>query len=131
MYSQNNHVCVDYTSGTFGDFLRYLISLHDGFEKFDDVYVRIDMLERLFLLIFNSEKDYKKEIKVTPEMLNLLGCSKENFNKLLKKMNYKIYEKKNEFYIKYIPLKKKIFKKHDKKDYSNNPFSVLNELNIK
>ena len=102
-----------------------------GFEKFDDVYVRIDILERLFLLIFNSEKDYKKEIKVIPEMLNLLGCSKENFNKLIKKMNYKIYEKENEFYIKYIPLKKKIFKKNDKKDYSNNPFGVLNELNIK
>ena len=64
-------------------------------------------------------------------MLNLLGCSKENFNKLLKKMNYKIYEKENEFYIKYIPIKKKIFKKHDKKDYSNNPFSVLSELNLK
>ena len=102
-----------------------------GFEKFDSYYVRIDILERLFLLIFNSEKDYKKEIKVIPEMLNLLGCSKENFNKLLKKMNYKIYEKENQFYIKYIPLKKKIFIKNDKKDYSNNPFSVLNQLNLK
>tara|TARA_B100000902_G_scaffold380906_1_gene416786 strand:+ start:828 stop:1652 length:825 start_codon:yes stop_codon:yes gene_type:complete len=29
------HVCVDYSGGTFGDFLRYLISLHDGFEKFE------------------------------------------------------------------------------------------------
>jgi len=35
-YSQNNHVCVDYGGGSFGDFLRYLISLHDGFEKFGD-----------------------------------------------------------------------------------------------
>ena len=32
---------------------------------------------------------------------------------------------------KYIPLKKKIFIKNDKKDYSNNPFSVLNQLNLK
>ena len=32
-----------------------------GFEKFDDIYVRIDILERLFILIFNSEKDDKKE----------------------------------------------------------------------
>ena len=102
-----------------------------GFEKFDDVYVRIDILERLFLLIFNSEKDDKKEIKVIPEMLNLLGCSKENFNKLLKKMDYKIYEKDKEFFIKYLPSKNKMFKKQDKKDYSNNPFSVLNQLNIK
>ncbi len=102
-----------------------------GFEKFDDIYVRIDILERLFLLIFNSEKDEKKEIKVIPEMLNLLGCSKENFKKLLKKMDYKIYEKEKEFFIKYFPLKKNVSKKQDKKDHSNNPFSILNQLNLK
>ena len=101
-----------------------------GFEKFDDIYVRIDILERLFLLIFNSEKDDKKEIKVMPEMLNLLGCSKENFNKLLKKMEYKVYEKEKEFFIKYAPVKKRI-RKHDKNDFSNNPFSILNQLNLK
>ncbi len=102
-----------------------------GFEKFDDIYIRIDILERLFLLIFNSEKDNKKEIKVVPEMLNLLGCSKENFMKLLKKMDYKTYEKEKEFFIKYLPSKKRISKRHDKKDYSNNPFSILNQLNLK
>jgi len=102
-----------------------------GFEKFDDIFVRIDILERLFLLIFNSEKDKKREIKVVPEMLNLLGCSQENFKKLLKKMDYKIYEKEKEFFIKYLPVKNKITKKYDKKDYSNNPFSVLNQLNLK
>ena len=102
-----------------------------GFEKFDDFYVRIDILERLFLLIFNSKKDEKKEIKVIPEMLNLLGCSKENFAKLIKKMNYKIYEKDKEFFIKYLQTKKRMAKKQDKKDYSNNPFNVLNQLNLK
>ena len=102
-----------------------------GFEKFDDIYVRIDILERLFLLLFNSEKDVKKEIKVIPEMLNLLGCSKKNFIKLLKKMDYKVYEKEKEFFIKYTPIRKKISKKYDKKDHSNNPFSVLNQLNLK
>ena len=102
-----------------------------GFEKFDNIFVRIDILERLFLLIFNSEKDEKKEVKVIPEMLNLLGCSKDNFKKLLKKMNYKIYEKEDEFYIKYTPLRQKTSKIEDKKDYSNNPFSVLSQLNIK
>ena len=85
----------------------------------------------MFLLIFNSEKDNKKEVKVVPEMLNLLGCSKENFKKLLKQMDYKIYEKEKEFFIKYLPSKKKIFKGKDKKDYSNNPFSILNQLNLK
>ncbi len=138
LWKNYNNEYLNLSPPTFGlNFLNNMKSANKdfmllcGFEKFDDIYVRIDILERLFLLIFNSEKDYKKEIKVIPEMLNLLGCSKENFNKLLKKMNYKIYEKENEFYIKYIPLKKKIFKKHDKKDYSNNPFSVLNELNLK
>ncbi|MDA9743406.1 helicase-related protein [Candidatus Pelagibacter sp.] len=102
-----------------------------GFEKFDDIYVRIDILERLFLLIFNSEKDDKKEVKVKPEMLNLLGCSKENFNKLLRKMDYKIYEKEKEIFLKYVPSKKKGFKKYDKKNNINNPFNVLNQLNLK
>jgi len=102
-----------------------------GFENFDDIYVRIDILERLFLLIFNSEKDNKNEVKVIPEMLNLLGCSKEKFKKLMKKMDYKVFEKENEVYVKYMPLKNKNFKKQDKKDYSNNPFSILNQLNIK
>ena len=102
-----------------------------GFEKFDDIYVRIDILERLFILIFNSEKDDKKEVKVIPEMLNLLGCSKENFNKLLKKMDYKIYEKEKEIFIKYVPPKKRVFRKYDKKNNLNNPFNVLNQLNLK
>ena len=138
LWKNYNNKFLNLSPPTFGlNFLNNMKSANKdfmllcGFEKFDDIYVRIDILERLFLLIFNSEKDDKKEIKVIPEMLNLLGCSKENFNKLLKKMDYKIYEKENEFFIKYIPLKKKIFKKHDKKDYSNNPFSVLNQLNLK
>ena len=73
----------------------------------------------------------KKEVKVVPEMLNLLGCTKENFKKLLKKMDYKIYEKEKEFFIKYLPAKRKISKRQDKKDYSNNPFNVLHQLNLK
>ncbi len=114
------------TKSTSKDFM-----LLCGFEKFDDIYVRIDILERLFLLIFNSEKDEKKETKVTPEMLNLLGCTKEDFKKLMRKMDYKIYEKEKEFFIKYLPAKKKVIRKIDKKDYTNNPFSVLNQLNLK
>ena len=138
LWKSYNNKFLNLSPPTFGlNFLNNMKSANKdfmllcGFEKFDDIYVRIDILERLFLLIFNSEKDEKKEIKVIPEMLNLLGCSKENFNKLLKKMDYKIYEKEKEFFIKYIPSKKKIFKKYDKKDYSNNPFSVLNQLNLK
>ena len=39
-------------------------------------------------------------------MLNLLGCSKDNFLKLIKKMNYKTYKKNDEFFFKYLPFKK-------------------------
>ena len=46
-------------------------------------------------------------------MLNLLGCSKENFKKLIEKMNYKTLEKDKDIYFKYSPQKKikKTFKK--------------------
>jgi len=75
----------------------------------------------------NAEK--QKEIKMIPEMLNLLGCSKENFKKLLKKMNYKVTEKNNEVYFKYIPkkMKNKNFEKSNKKE---SPFGVLKNLNL-
>ena len=66
-----------------------------GFERFDNFFVRIDILERLFVLIINSSSKENSEIKLVPEMLNLLGCSKDNFKKLLQKMNYKIFEKEN------------------------------------
>ena len=45
-----------------------------GFEKFDQFFVRIDILERLFVKIMNSNTENKNEIKLIPEMLNLLGC---------------------------------------------------------
>ena len=77
-----------------------------GFEKFDKFFVRIDILERLFILIFNSNKEKNNEIKLIPEMLNLLGSNKENFIKLLQSMGYKIYKKEKDIYFKYISIKK-------------------------
>ncbi len=101
-----------------------------GFEKFDAFFVRIDILERLFMLIINSNSKEKSDIKVVPEMLNLLGCSKENFKKLLTKMNYKVFEKEKEIYFKYNPIKK--FKKAEiKKVSKENPFEVLKNLNLR
>ena len=99
-----------------------------GFEKFDSFYVRIDILERLFMQIINSTTEKLKEIKMIPEMLNLLGCSKDNFKKLLKNMDYKIIEKDNEVFFKYNP--KKTFKKVDKKITKESPFEVLKNLNF-
>ncbi len=49
-----------------------------GFENFDKYFVRIDILERLFVQIINTNSDSKAKIKLVPEMLNLLGCSKNN-----------------------------------------------------
>ncbi len=102
-----------------------------GFEKFDNFYVRIDILERLFIQIFNSNNnaENKKMIKMVPEMINLLGCSKENFKKLLVMMNYKIFEKNNDIFFKYNPIKKnkKFFVKKTNKD---SPFIILKDLNL-
>ncbi|WP_435096962.1 helicase-related protein [Candidatus Pelagibacter bacterium nBUS_27] len=98
-----------------------------GFENFDTLFVRIDILERLFMLIINSSNS--KEIKMIPEMLNLLGCSKDNFKKLLQKMNYKIFDKNDETFFKYNPIKK--FKKNSTKEVSSeNPFKILKNLNL-
>ena len=84
-----------------------------GFEKFDSIYVRIDILERLFVQIINSNPKKENEIKMTSDMLNLLGCSKDNFKKLLKNMSYKIIEKKKKYFLNIIL--EKILKKSVKK----------------
>ena len=102
-----------------------------GFEKFDNFFVRIDILERLFIQIINSDPDKKNEILLTPEMLNLLGCSKENFLKLIKKMNYKSYEKEYKLYFKYFFLRNKNLKNNKKIINNNSPFNVLKEINFK
>ena len=101
-----------------------------GFEKFDNFFVRIDILERLFMQIINSGSEENKEIKLIPEMLNLLGCSKENFKKLIQKMNYKVTEKNENLYFKYLP-KKKFKKSFNKKTNKENPFGVLKNLNLR
>ena len=99
-----------------------------GFEKFDNLYVRIDILERLFMQIINNNSE-NKEIRLMPEMLNLLGCNKDNFKMLLKSMNYKIIEKNDEIYFKYFPKnnKKKIV---NKKNFKQSPFGILKNLNL-
>ena len=58
-----------------------------GFERFRDFFIRIDILEKLFLKIIENTKDRK--FTVNAEMMNLLGCSKENFYKLMNYMDYK------------------------------------------
>ena len=104
-------------------------SVKSGSFYFDNYYVRIDILERLFVQIINSDLEKSKEIKLVPEMLNLLGCSKDNFKRLIEKMNYKTIEKDKDIYFSYSPKKqnKKTFKKINP---SNSPFKVLKNLNF-
>ena len=101
-----------------------------GFEKFKNFYVRVDILEKLFLkIIENTEKN---DFKINAEMMNLLGSSKENFYKLLNLMNYRKKDKnKDIFYYTGDSQKRgknQFLGKIRKKD---NPFQKLTELNIK
>ena len=100
-----------------------------GFEKFENFFVRIDILERLFMQIINYGTKETKEIKMMPDMLNLLGCNKDNFKRLLQNMNYKIIEKNDELFFKYMPKKTNKLK-IEKKTTKENPFTVLKNLNF-
>jgi len=97
-----------------------------GFENFNKFYVRIDILERFFLKIIENTKD--KAFKINSDMINLIGCSKENFFKLLELMEYKSKNKKEEFFI-YKPKLEK--NKKMEKTIKNNPFEKLSELRFR
>ena len=101
-----------------------------GFEKFNNFYVRVDILEKLFLKIIENTKEGK--FQITSEMMNLLGSSKENFYQLLDYMNYKRPDKKKDIFFytgdKKERKKTRFINKIDKKD---NPFQKLMSLNIK
>jgi len=100
-----------------------------GFENFNKFYVRIDILERLFLKIIENTKN--GQFKIDSNMINLIGCSKENFFKLLELMEYKSKKSKEleEFFV-YKPkfTKNKI---KTKKSSKNNPFEKLSELRFR
>jgi len=97
-----------------------------GFEKFNDFFVRIDILEKLFLKILDNTKD--KKFKINSEMMNLLGCSKENFYKLMTYMNYKKDKNADTYIYRGEKRKKEKIIRFDKKA---NPFNKLLSLNIK
>ena len=97
-----------------------------GFEKFSDFFVRIDILEKLFLKILDNTKD--KKFKINSEMMNLLGCSKENFYKLMTYMNYKKDKEPDTYIFRGEKRKKEKIIRFDKKA---NPFNKLLSLNIK
>jgi len=103
-----------------------------GFENFDKFYVRVDILERLFLKIIENTKD--GSFKVDSDMINLIGCSKENFFKLLDLMQYKPKKNKdgNEDLFVYKPrYLKKYNKKKGVKTNKDNPFEKLTEIRFR
>ena len=100
-----------------------------GFESFNKFYVRVDILERLFVQIIENTK--KNMFKVNSDMINLLGCSKENFFILLELMQYKKVKNdstKDDIFV-YRP--KKIKMKNEKivkNNKQNSPFRKLSEI---
>tara|TARA_B100001123_G_scaffold273807_1_gene304674 strand:+ start:89 stop:2563 length:2475 start_codon:yes stop_codon:yes gene_type:complete len=99
-----------------------------GFEKFKNFYVRVDILEKLFIKIIEKSKNGK--FQIDSDMMNLLGCTKENFFRLMDLMNYKKYNKDDENTFVYTGVKKeKAVKKFVKKN--NSPFKKLESLNFK
>ena len=97
-----------------------------GFEKFKEFFVRIDILEKLFIKIIENTNN--KKFKINSEMMNLLGCTKENFYKLMEYMNYKKDKEVDTYIFKGERRKKEKLIKFDKKE---NPFNKLLSLNIK
>ena len=103
-----------------------------GFENFDKFYIRVDILERFFLKIIENTKN--GTFKIDSDMMNLIGCNKENFHKLLGLMHYKnktVGANKEEFFF-YKPQYNKIKNKKDaKKTDKNSPFDKLSELRFR
>ena len=83
--------------------------------------------QSLFINIIEKSADNK--FKISPEMMNLLGCSKENFYKLIDLMNYKKSKETDTYYFagKNRANKERIVNIKNK----TSPFSKLLALNIK
>jgi ATP-dependent RNA helicase SUPV3L1/SUV3 len=98
-----------------------------GFENFNKFYIRVDILERLFLKIIENSKN--GTFKMDSNMINLIGCSKENFFKLLELMEYKSKKNKKEEFFIYKP--KPMKDKKSKEISKNSPFEKLSELRFR
>ena len=112
------------TKGTFNS--KFLLLC--GFEKFKNFYIRVDILEKFFLKIIDNTKDNK--FKINSEMMNLLGCSKENFFLLMNIMNYKKLDNETDVFF-YKGEKRKKIEKLKNLSKKNSPFNKLISLNLK
>ena len=98
-----------------------------GFENFNNFFIRIDILEKLFIKILEASKD--KKFQFNSDMINLIGCTKENFLELLKLLNYQAIKEKDSFT--YKPEKRSKKNKNIILKNTDNPFKVLSNLNLK
>jgi len=98
-----------------------------GFEKFKNFYVRVDILEKLFIKIIEKSKNGK--FQIDSGMMNLLGCTKEKFFELMSLMNYKRANNSEDNFIYKGSKKERRIKKFLKK--SDNPFKKLESLSFK
>ena len=127
--SQKNHVprsglnfLFDKTSAFNAKFL-----LLCGFERFKNFYIRVDILEKLFIKII--EKSKNGQFEINSEMINLIGCTRENFLELMSLMNYKKNKDKQDFFIYKGEKKSKKLNKFIKRNDS--PFKKLETLGLK
>tara|TARA_B100000029_G_scaffold514408_1_gene617098 strand:+ start:3479 stop:5965 length:2487 start_codon:yes stop_codon:yes gene_type:complete len=101
-----------------------------GFENFGKFYVRVDILERLFLKIMENTKEGL--FKVDSDMINLIGCNKENFFKLFEILQYerkKTNDSKDIIYMYKPKYKKKT--KNNEKIIKDSAFEKLSEIRFR
>ena len=99
-----------------------------GFERFKNFYVRVDILEKLFIQIIEKTKDGK--FQISSDMMNLIGCSKQNFYELMGLMKYKKHNEKEDIF-KYIGQRNKVNNKRKSPVKKYSPFTKLMSLNLK
>ncbi len=77
------------------------------------------------------EKNKEGKFKIDSDMINLVGCNKENFYKLLELMEYVKSKTNNEE--EFFAYKPKYIKnkKITKKKNTSNPFDKLSELRLR
>ena len=90
------------------------------------ILIKSESRKNEFLKIIENTKN--RRFQVNAEMMNLLGCSKENFYKLMNYMDYKKDKAIDTYIFKGERKQKKKIIRFDKKE---NPFNKLLSLNIK
>ena len=133
-------VSVPYQSSVSKQFM-----LVAGYTLVGNLFIRIDILDKLLGIL--SKETNNGEFIVTPEVLNLLGCSYKDFGEMIKNLGYKRFDKgttlENKKIYLFIKEKKRKSKKNfhtesSKKRKENNfisktetPFSKLRDLEFK